>query len=82
MESLRMLEDAALQSRIDRLKWDEQDLAERVGKQRARLESENRWNASDPLYQRLFFIHARIRKDLRSSELEVARRAKNRRARA
>ncbi len=78
MDSLSMLGDAALQSRIDHLKVDEQDLAERVGKQRARLEAEDRWNASDPLYQRLFFNLGRIREDLRNSESEVARRANNR----
>lgn len=78
MDSLRMLGDAALQSRIDHLKVNEQDLAERVGKQRARLEAEDRWNASDPLYQRLFFNLVRIREDLRNSEGEEARRANNR----
>jgi len=70
-----MLEDAALQSRVGRLKVEEQGLAERVAKQMAALETANRWHKSDPLYQRLSSVHRRVREDLRNAEQELARRA-------
>ena len=75
MNCFRMLEDAALQSRIGRLKLEEQDLAERVIKQMAALETENRWHKSDPLYQRLSSVLQRVREDLGDAEQELARRA-------
>jgi hypothetical protein len=70
-----MLEDATLRSRIGRLQLEEQDLAERVAKQTAALEAEDRWHKSDPLYQRLSFVLEGVREDLRNIEGELARRA-------
>ena len=75
MNCFRMLEDAALQSRIGRLKVEERDLAERVVKRMAAIETESRWHKSDPLYQRLSSVLRRIRDDLQGAEHELARRA-------
>ena len=67
MNSLRMLQDDALQSRVARLKVEEQDLAGRVSKRMAALEAEDRWHKSDPLYQRLSSVLEGIREALRNA---------------
>jgi hypothetical protein len=75
MNRFRMLADAALQSRLERLKVEEQDVTQRVVTQRAALETEDRWHKSDPLYQRLSSSLEGIREDLQNAEKELARRA-------
>src|SRR5688572_588973 len=78
VNSPRTFQNVALQARIERLKFEEQDLARRVVKRMTALEAENRWHKSDPLYQRLSSVLEGIRDDLRSAHKELARRADER----
>ena len=66
------IQDSGQQGRLDGLKRAERDLRERVSARVSALESAGRWHLSDPLYQRLWFAHARVRQDLRNASKGMA----------
>ena len=67
---MKIIEVAELLSRRDRLKEIERDLADRVERRIASFSGA--WHASDPLYQRLWFALARIRRKLSRAEDALA----------
>ena len=71
MNSFDMLDRAALEGRVERLKLEERNLGERVTKRVNALEAQDRWHKSDPLYQRLAYVLQRTREDLRDAEEQL-----------
>jgi len=74
MEWSKNLSDSQLQEHVQRLQSDIQDFDLRADRERAALELEGRFSASDPLYQRLTFIRDQLRNDLKQAENELRRR--------
>jgi hypothetical protein len=75
MKRFAGFENAALQTRLTRLRRAERDLQERIQTRIEQAEAEGRWILSDPLYQRLSSVLRQVRGDLRQTEQEDLRRA-------
>jgi hypothetical protein len=74
MTRLRALKDAALESRLGRLRRSEVALKQQLHGQIEQAESAGRRMASDPECQRLSAVLRRVRLELREAESERARR--------
>jgi hypothetical protein len=76
MNPLEGLSDKRLLEHIARLERDIQDIEHRVSLQKTLLERQDRFSASEPLYQRLTSIRDHLRADLQQAqgELELLRR--------
>ena len=82
MERFSAFEDEALRGRLKRLKRAELDLRDKVRQQIARLEAQDRWLRSDPLFRRLSSSLNEMRGNIRDTEQELLRRAGSPRAEA
>ena len=75
MERFSAFEDGALRGRLKRLKRAELDLRDKVRQQIARLEAQDRWLRSDPLFQRLSSSLNEVWRNIRDTEQELLRRS-------
>lgn len=80
MNDLTELSDRRLLENVEQLERGIQDIERRASLQKTILERQDRFSASEPLYQRLTSIRDHLRADLRRTQEELERRRRNKRA--